>query len=244
LAKKEVALQKEREAFKAERAQFEVERAKFAEAGKKFQGFEELKAKDPIAAMKLAGFTDTEVFNFYANAEANKKAAESPEAKAVAAAEAKIKEFEERQTKAAQDAKAAQDTQTITQFKGKISQTVAADKDKYEFCNFHGPAAEALIYETVEAVFKESGDVLTPAEASDLVEKYYEDQAKAQLTLKKLGVKAPEAPAKPEPSAPAPSKTLTNRVAATGASSIPAKETREQKKERLINEIKTNGLRR
>jgi len=244
LAKKEVALQKEREALKAEREQLASEKTKFAEAGKKYQGFEELKAKDPIAAMKLAGFTDTDIFNFYAKAQEEQKLKDTPEAKATAAAQAEIEKFRKEQSDREAQQKAASDARIIQQFKGRISQTITADKDKFELCNFNGPSAESLIYETVETYFREHNEVLSPTEAAEMVEKYYEDQAKAMSGLKKLGAKPAEPAVEPSTPPPPPSKTLTNRVAPTVASSIPVKETREQKRERLIQNIKEHGLRK
>ncbi len=251
LAKKEAAIQKEREALKAEREANAAEKARYEEVGAKYRSFEEMRVKDPIAAMKLAGFTDTDIFNFYAKAQEDAKAKDTPEAKAVAAAEAKIKEFEDRQAKAQEAQRAESDAGVIKRYQSHISRVVTGDKDKFEFCNFNGPVAESLIYDTVVAHFEATkdpktgqGEVLSPQEAAEMVEKYYEDQDKAMSALKKRGGKVETAPPEPPPAIPPASKTLTNKVTPTVASSIPKAETREQKRERLINDIKTNGLRK
>jgi hypothetical protein len=244
LAKKEVALQKQRDELKAKEEAVAKRQAELETIASKFKGFEDLRQKDPIAAMKLAGFSDTDIFNFYAKAQEEQKAKDTPEAKAAAAAQAEIDKFRKEQADREAQQKATADAQTIQQFKTRINQTISKDKEKFELCNFNGPSAEALIYETVEAYYKENNEVLTPLEAAEMVEQYYEDQAKAMAGLKKLGAKPTEPPPAQQTPPPPPSKTLTNKVAPTVSSSIPVRETREQKRERLINEIKTNGLRK
>lgn len=245
LAKKEAKLQKEREALKTERDAMLKSKQQYEDVEKRFRQFEELKAKDPIEAMKLAGFSDSDIFNFYVKAEEAKKTADTPEARGAAAAEGKIKEFEKKQADQAAKEKADSDKVIISRFKAGISKTVVSDKDKYEYCNYNGPLAEELIYNTVEAILQDSGEIISAQEAADLVEKFYEDQDKAMNTLKKRGYKPPQESDSTQEPTPAPSKTLTNRVAPTVASTpIPKKETHEQKKQRLIEQIKQTGIRR
>jgi hypothetical protein len=252
LAKKEAAIQKDREALKAEREAIAAAKAKYDEVEKTYRNFEEMKTKDPIQAMKLAGFSDTDIFNFYAKAQEDAKLKDTPEAKAAdsaaKAAKAVVDEFEKKQSDAQAVAKAKTDAAVINRFKGSISQTITSNKDKYEFCNFHGPAAEVLIYETVEACFKEDRKdnpnalPISAQEAADLVEKYYEDQDKAQAALKKRGGQVAPAPVEEKVANQTTSRTLTNKVGPTVISTIPKKETREEKRERLINNIKEHGL--
>jgi hypothetical protein len=244
LAKKEADLQKLRDAAKAEKAEVAAERAKLEAIAARYKDFETLKAQDPIQAMKLAGFSETDIFNYYAKAQETAKLKDTPEAKAAAAAKAEIDAFKVEQAKAAEVAKAQNDAAIIKRYQSQINRVVTADKDKYEFCNFNGAVAEAQIYETVEAYFKEKGEVLSPTEAADIVEKYYEDQAKAQMSLKKLGVKAPEPEPAQTPGTIPPARTLTNKVTATVASTAPKKETHQEKKDRLIAQIKEHGLRK
>lgn len=247
LAKKESALQKEREAIKAEKASIAEAKAKYEDVGKKFGEFETLRTKDPIAAMKLAGFSDTDIFNFYAKAQEEARLKETPEGKAIAIAQAEVKKLRDEMTTKEQQQKAIQDAAIIKKFQGKISETVTSNKDKYEFCNHYGAVAEQLIFKTIEQVLEDSGEVITPQEAADLVEEYYENLDKSMTTLKKRGYKAPETESAPKEETKAPverSRTLSNKVAPTVASTVSKKETHEQKKERIIQNIRENGLRK
>lgn len=243
-AKQQAAIQKDRDALKAERAKMQEDLTRVEAVRKQWQDFETMKAKDPLGAMKLAGFSDTDIFNFYAKAEEAKKFADTPEAKAQALAKAEIDKFKQEQETKAQADQATNDARVISNFKSQISQAVSSDKDKYEFCNHYGAEAEALIYATVEQVLKDSNEVLTPAEAADMVESFYETRHKTASSLKKI---TPQAAAEPTPEpVPEPTgrKTLSNRVTATVASSAPKKETYAEKRQRLENMIRTQGLRK
>lgn len=244
-AKKEAALQKERETIKAEKASMAAERAKYEDVGKKYKEFETMKEKDPIAAMRHAGFTDTDIFNFYVKAQEDQKLKETPEGKATAAALAEVQKLKDELKTKEDTQKAAQDAATIRRFQGKISNTVTTNKEKYEYCNYYGAEAEQLIFATVEEVLKDTGEVLSPQEASDMVEKFYEDRDKSMGSIKKRSgpVSAAPEPVAPEPAKPM-SKTLTNKVAPTVASSAPKKETQTEKRERLIKQIQEGGLRK
>lgn len=251
-AKKEAKLQREREALATEKKAMLESKAKYDDVEKKFRDFENLRQTDPIAAMKLAGFSDTDIFNVYAKAEQDKKASESPEAKAIAAADARIKEFEEKQAKQAEEAKKATDDATLKRFRSDITKTVTSDKDKYEYCNFNGPYAEDLIYVTMENIVKElKPDESMPSlsEVADMVETYFEEQDKSMNSLKKRGYKPVEVQAEVE-AAPTPitrSKTLSNKIAPTVASTAGAVSKREspaEKKARLVKQIQEHGLRK
>lgn len=245
LAKKEAKLQREREALAAEKKANAEAKAKYDNVEKQFREFEELKKTDPIAAMKHAGFSNEDIFNFYAKTEADKQAALSPEAKAVAAADARIKEFEDRQTKAAQDAKKKQDDTIIGKFKSNISVAITKNKDKYEYCNHYGPQAEQQLYLNIEHHLNTTGELLSIPEALESLESFYEETDKSMNTLKKRGYKAPEP--KEEEVVPPKSKTLSNKVSPTIRSSAAAQqrgENRQEKKQRLMDSIKANGLRK
>lgn len=247
LAKKEAKLQKEREALKAEQKATAEAKVRYETVEKQFREFEELKGKDPIAAMKLAGFSDTDIFNYYANAEKEKAAKDTPEARAAAAAQAEIKKFQDEQSKKEVEAKKASDDAVIKRFKDNISKTITSDKDKYEYCNFNGIFAEDLIYLTVENVLQDTGEVISAQEAADMVESFYEEQDKAMNSLKKRGIKPKEEvlPVQEVAPTPAKSKTLSNKVAPTVASTVITKrETPAEKKARLVEQIKQYGLRK
>lgn len=249
LAKKEKDLQRER-------AQLKVEKEKVDSINKQYQEYLELKKTDPIAALKNLGFTETDVFNYMS---ANAPVELTPEQRAAqaaeAAADAKIKSFEEAQTKRDKEAQNKLDQSVIQGYRNSVKQAIKADPAKFEYCAYNGSVAEELIYETVLQIVQASHgkDVPTPAEAAAMVEEYYEEQDRLMMTLKKRQPKAAPAPlpqkqpertrtVSPPAQAPAlPPRTLNGRATATVASTTKMTETFAQKKERLIERLK-NGV--
>ena len=242
LAKKEAELRRRQDELKAERE-------KVTPILKKYEEFESLKKNDPIAAMKMLGFSETDIFNYMAQ---NAPEELTPEQKAAAAAEsaaeAKIKAFEDAQSKKELERQKVADQQVIQAYRGEVSKLLKSKAEDFEYCNFQGAAAEELIYETVLAIAKESNgqDVPTPLEAARMVEEYYEEQDKAMSKLKKRQPANPALP--PEPVKPERSRTLANmnktipaRATATVASvKTTENESRSAKRERLIEKLR-NG---
>jgi len=245
LAKKEAALTKEREAFKSQQKAHAEELEKLKSVHKKLQDFEELKSKDKLGALKLAGFTDNDIIEMFAQQEDNS----TPEEKAAKAAQNEIQKFRDEQTKQQREAQEKRNSDTISQFRNDITKTISASPEKYELCNYNGSLAEELIYETVASVLEDSKELISVQEAADLVEQYYEDTYKSMSNLKKLRpseavAAAKEAisnsePLKPEVSPRPASKTLSNKTAASVASTttVPRNETPDQKKSRLVKKF-------
>jgi hypothetical protein len=250
LAKKEAELVKQRETFKKEQEEIKAEREKMREIHKKLQDFEELKAKDKLAALRLAGFTDNDIFEMFAQQEDTR----SPEEKAAQAAQTEINKFKDEQKKAQDEAQQARNTQVINNFKKDITVAISSDKDKYEYCNHFGPEAEDLIYETVTKILSDEGELITIQEAADMIESFYENQDKSMATLKKRQPKV-EAPAtEVQPAATAPevkqvqapvrpaSKTLSSKTTATVASTtVTRRETPAEKRARLVAKLSNLG---
>lgn len=265
LAKKEAQLVKEREETKRDREAIAAEKAKLKAIQEKFARFEEKRKTDGIAALKELDYTEADFFNWAA---AQEKPEPTPEEKiaqaAEAAAEARIKKFEEEQQAKLAKEQAERDQSLITSFKSDISSALEASKEKLEYCAYYGPLAEELAYEfVVEAVRQSQGkDCPTAQEALEAVEAYYEEQDKAMSSIKKRSPqqqptpepeatgKAPErsrtvTPGYPKEEQPKPtinkSRTLSNAATATVASTRPRVETREQKRERLMEYLR-NGM--
>lgn len=251
LAKKEAQIVREREEIKRERALVLKDRENMTEAIAKITEFQALKDKDKIAAIKSLGFDDTDIINYFAEVSSKK---EDPVELARKAAEEVTSKFEREQKERADGERKQREDATLTKFRLDINQHIASDKDNYEFCNYYGKIAEDLIYDTVsEALMLDlktnpNAEPMSLKEAIDLVEKYYEDQDKALGKLKKRSKSAEPAVAPPEaaparaPSAPThPPRTLTSRVAQTVASTVNRVETKEQKRERLIQQLGSMG---
>lgn len=241
LARKETEIVKQREAMKTREAELKAmeERLKPIEA--KWKEFEDLKAKDQVAAMKMAGFSDTDLINFLAAHEDKS----TPEEKAAKAAQSEIQKFKDEQAKIAKDNADKQNTQVIDRFKKDITAFVASDKDKYEYLNHHGALAEELIFEYVSQVHEDSNEIISLQEAADAIEAFYEESDQAMSSLKKRQPKVEVVETKDEPLkaevSPRPSKTLSNRTVASAAATIPRNETPSQKRERLIEKLRNGG---
>ncbi len=243
LAKKEAELVRSREAFKKEQTQFMTDKQKVAEIQRQLSNFNELKTKDPVAALKQMGFSETDLFNYMANQEAQL----TPEERAASAAQAEIKKFTDAQAKKEADAQNQRNTNALNNFRQDITKVVAADPVKYEYCAFNGALAEQLIYDTVSACLQEDLKTnpkalpISTREAAEMVEQYYEDQDKEMSNLKKRQPRqdaAPvDAPLKPQVSPrPSPPRTLNGKTSATVSSTVPVPRTEspDAKKARLV----------
>lgn len=266
LAKKEAArLQKEKEweAKKAkEYAELEDSKGKIKDFYEKAKTFEEKRAQGQLVeAFKAVGLTDTEIFNMLVEIGEGKKPP-TPEEIARTAAQEELAKFEEKQTKAAEEARKAKEQTLVSQYTTQISNAISKNPEKYEYANYYGEAAKELAMEFATANAKMNDELLSPEEIAQAVEEYYEEQDKLMAAaikkrnppqtgaeqkveaadrnfVKKVERTRTLAPQAGQP-LPPPMKTLTNKIAATAASTITRKETFEQKKERLIASLK-NG---
>lgn len=217
LLKKEIRLVKEQEALKAERADWQRKVADAEKLLERDRLFDETKKTDTVAALKMLGFNDTEIFNAVAASAPSEK---TPEEVARLAAQEEIKKENDRRAQLDKEADAKKNENVIKQFKGSITQTIDKNADKYEYCKFYGAEAEELIYETVAEVLKTDKKLISVNEAADLVEAHYEEAAKAMDGLKKRKPAEPavEVAAKPTkettlvPQVNPRPKTLTNQA--------------------------------
>lgn len=243
LIKKEVSLVKDREALKKKETEWQqkVEQAEKLLARDK--EYDETKKTDKIKALKMLGWDDNDIFEALAESAPREK---TPEELARAAAQDEIKKENDRRAAESKDAESKRNADLIKGLQVKISTVVDKNPDKYEFCKFNGKIAEDLIYSTIEEVVKSEGKLLTAEEAADLVEGYYEEQAKLMDGLKKRKPVAPAEPAqveqvaevKAQPQQAGKPKTLTNNVRPTATASAPKKETAEQKRARLEDALR------
>jgi hypothetical protein len=260
LAKKEAALQKERELFKKEREDFQKEIETYKPTSEKFRKFEETRSKDPIEALKSLGFTDTEIMNYLTQEDST-----TPEQRAAKAAQSEIQKFRDEQVKAAKELQESSNKSLLADLRLDITKHVASDPTKYEYCNHYGAIADDLIYSTIEAVLAEqlteakklgidprTIEVITTLEATEMVEEYYEKEDQAMSQLKKRGHKEtpvteiaskPDAPLRAEvsPGMPPKSKTLTSKAVASSGATVPRNETPSEKRERLMEKLRNIG---
>jgi len=244
LAAREEKLQRAAQEYKSEQQKLYEEKEKLKSVQSQISEFEKLRETDPVAALKVLGFTDAQIANALIP---EPKEAPTPEEIARKAAQEQLEAYKKEQQEIAAKAEAEKNTRLIGEFKQQIGKFVEKDAEKYEFCNHYGPVAQEAIYETVLEFIKQDPN-LTPIdamrEAVEALEAYYESEDEALMNLRKRQAKitktaapAPE-PAKPvqrsrTPQAAKPVPTLTNKATATVASTAPVKESREQKRARL-----------
>lgn len=259
LARRETDLVKRQQLAKQEREAFEKERETFRPIADQYKQYQEMKVKDPVAALKLMGFSETDIINYLANESKPEPTAEERAVKAATeATEARIQAYEEAQAKKQSDEQKARDATTIQGFKSQIGGLIKADPIKFEYCAHYGPAAEELAYEFTKAVVLESKgtEIITAQEAIEMVEEYYEEQDKAMSALKKRQPKETPAVAPPdtaertrtvtpgfpgEKQPPAPitrSRELSNGSTSPNSLRGRAGETRAEKKERLAEMLR------
>lgn len=253
-ARQEAERVRKMEALNKERAEFDAEKKQAQEALKIARQFEETRKSDPVAALKLIGFTEAEIINWMAAQETEELTPDQVAKKtAQEIIDAKFKERDELEAKRQKEIAVQRDNQIISGFRSDISKVIESDKTKYEYCAWHGPAAEELIYETVFEIVKQSKgtEIITAEEAAQMVENYYEEQDKAMSKLKKrIPVQAapPAPPKQPERTRtvtpPRSSRTLTNQATVTSASVAKAStrfESKSEKRERLIEALRSGA---
>lgn len=260
-AKKESKLQQEREALKKERESYLKDKEESDAIRNRQKQFEETKQRDPIAALKLLGYSETEIFNGLAEQEQGAKELSPVEAARQAASEEVQKIREELATEKATLEKERND-RLISNLKADIGSTIQKEADKFEYCNFEGESAHEQIYEIIVDELRETGKLLSPSEAAEIAEELYEARDKAMMGIKKRqpagnkpepesAVTTPEAPSsvkqgippKANVASPAKPRTLTNQVTSTIAST--AAKTRESsaaKRQRLEEALRRGSL--
>src|SRR5450631_3935233 len=69
LAKKETELVRQRQELKREQQALAAEKERLAGPAKQYQEYQDAKTKDPVAAMKMLGFSEQDIFNYMAQNE-------------------------------------------------------------------------------------------------------------------------------------------------------------------------------
>lgn len=247
VAKKEAKVVARELELKKRAAEYEEKEVKLKEYMQKIEAFEAKRKENPVEALKDIGFTDTEIFNYLA---AQEKKEPTPDEIAKKAAADEINKFKEEQKEIAAKADKERQQALVTEYTTKIGSAIKANPDKYEYANYYGKVAEELALEFATECAKQGQELPTPDEVAQAVEEYYEEQDKAMSALKKRQPKVEPKPVVEGKVGPErtrtvtppqqQSKTLTNKVAATAASTVTRRETHEQKKARLIEAVK-NG---
>lgn len=246
LAKKEAKIVARDLEIKKREAELKEIEAKYKATIDEVENFKTKRKSNPIEALKEIGFTETEIVNYIA-AQENKEPTTEEIAKKIAAEE--LDNYKKEQAEIAAKAEKAKNEATIKEYRADIVAAIKSDPEKYEFSNFYAAESEDLGYRLALEYARLGEEPPTPKQIAESVEWYYEQKdkemtekiKKRQLVQKTSDLPVKEEPLKPRVNPqPTPSKTLTNKVAATTASTMVRRETFEQKKQRLIESLK-NG---
>lgn len=266
LARREAKLVQDRERIKKEQEEFAPVKTKAEQLAQRLERFEQLKDTDAIGALEALGYSETQIFNILSTQAEKEKANETltPEEKATRAAQKVIDDHKaeiarENETKVAQSNAAA-----INRLKGNITSHLETNKDLLPYCEFNGALAEDLVFSTIAQVLRDTteydaenritkpGELISVDEAYQMVEGFYKEEDEAMT--KKIKVrggtkqeeplepttKTKEEPLKPQVNPGMPGKTLAGTKVNT-TTTIPRRETSEQKRDRLISKLRAGG---
>lgn len=239
LAKKQKEILRQRESVKLKEQALLEREAKLREIEDRISKFESL--SDPLEALKLKGWSYKDVTDFVLN---NNKPTPEQQIKSV---EQQMRDWmskqEDAQKKAAEEAtsraKAEMDA-VVTNFKGEIAEFLDAHKDTYELTSLY--QQQELVFSTVQAHFDQTGKVMSIKEASELVEKYLEEQVEQSLKTKKLQSRlAPRAAEGSKPEGKAGATTLTNQMSSSAPSMVSPRIENDRMK-RALAALESGGL--
>jgi hypothetical protein len=229
LSKRETLLVKRDRELKAREASLQEKESKYSNYDKLEADRKKEVALNPLKALEYYGLTYKDLTEFVLNGETP-----TPDSQ-VKVLETRLSEFEkraeeERKAKEEADKKSVESEHeaTLKQFRESCESFVKENSETYELINLYG--GTPVVIATIEQYFADSmdpetkvGKVLSFKEACDLVEKYYEDEAKKLERTKKFAKASPE-PKKDSPQdPPAPSRTLNNNMSSSAPSLLPAK---------------------
>lgn len=266
LAKKEAEIVRLRQEVNKERDSIASEKERLKPLFEKYQKFEETRSKDPVEALKIMGFSETDLINFMAGQEKPELTDAEKSAKIAAqTADDRIKAFRDEQDANAKKAQEDADAKTVANFKGGLSTSIQTDKETLQWCAYMGEKAVDLAYDFIledlkENEGKEGHQMMSVKDALASVEAFFEEEdQKATAAIPKRqpnpepAAITEEPMAKPErtktllpsdkPTPPKPvitkTRTLTNAATVTAASGAPRRqETRDEKKERLAEMLR------
>lgn len=226
--RREKALVKQMELAKAKEAEL-------TERESKVKSMEMLRteaSRNPIKALAELGITYKQITDYVLGGE---KVTPDMEVRSVRQEfEDYKRQQEEKEKKAVEQAllRQQQDAQRIEEeFQEEISDYLTSNAETYELINLN--QAKPIVYQKIREHFQETKRILGIKEASDLVEKYLEDQVQKNLETKKWKAKS-GALAKPKPTEIPPkdsanqTRTLTNNMTSSAPSFLPAKTEQER----------------
>ncbi len=214
LAKKERALQRQM-------AELKAQQSKVSE----YEAARKAAAQNPVKALEALGLTYEQLTQFLLNG--NKP---TPELE-IASVKQEIERLrnetalkEKAAREAQEQAARAEYQRTLSEFNAEINDYVKSNADKYELTAMY--QGESIVQATIEQHFNNTKKILSIQEATELVEKYFEEQVAAAQKTKKFQAKSqPKEGGQPkgEQAAKTSSPTLANELTSSAPSLLPAK---------------------
>lgn len=221
LARQQRAIRKQQQELQAERERLKQE----AEAYKKdYVPVSKLK-EDPLSVLIEQGLTHEQIMELaLSQQDPNSQLARQFDSK-IRSVEEKLSAYEKQQ----QEKQEREYQQAVDRVRNEVTDIVDASTE-YELIKAN--EAQEAVVSLIEETFKESGKLLTAADAAKQVEDYLLEQAEKLAKLEKVKARlnpAPETATQQAPAAKAqPQKTLTHALTATPSKPLTAKERRER----------------
>lgn len=218
LAKREQGIVRRQQEMKALEQQLGERESRI----KKYEELEKQKP-DPLKLLETHGYSYKDVTDYILN---DQKPTPDLEIKSIKHEfESFKKSQEEQRQKELEDMRARQKLEyerTVEEFKEQVLNFVSSKPEEYELINLY--EAGQLVFDTIEEHFHKTQKVLSSKEASDLVEKYLEDQLERTTKAKKFQARfAPKAESPKGDVKPDASMTLSNSMSSSSPSLLPAK---------------------
>lgn len=257
IIKKETELFKEKERIKKEREDMSAKAKEYESVISRIKAFEDTAKTSKVDALKMLGWTDTDIINLMAT----DKAAPTAEEIAGRIAEEKVKGLRDELSEKDKASAKARDEQLVNNFRTELGQTLKTDAAKYKFAAHEGKEAELQAWAIINENLKLNNELMTISEALEMTNELYKAKYESG---RKLFEDIPASAVEPAPqtieqpargansgrppvsNSPARPRTLTNSLAPTSAaaSNSQARETPEQKRQKLADRLRAGGLKR
>ena len=232
LAKKERALQKQA-------AELKAQQVKVAE----YEQVRQQAASNPIKLLESLGLSYEQITQFMLNGQ---RPTPELEIQSVKQQLEQLKQDqvakEEAAKKSEQERARTEYQRTLSEFSQEVTDYVKANAEKYELTSMY--QGESIVQATIEQHYNQTKKIMSIEQASDLVEKYFEDQVTAAQQTKKFQAKQTPKEGTSQPKRESVSKqttpTISNELTSSAPSLLPAK-TEQDRLQRAMAALSQNG---
>ena len=248
LANKEKRIFKERQAIAAEKAAFEAEKAQLAREREEIQNFRsrrEQYRQNPSLALEDTGLTYQQLTEFYLN---DGKLTPDQQVRQVQEDLQRLREEQIEREKLEQKNRLEQQAQIVKEaehaYAEDIGDAVKSNPERFEMIDLY--EAHDLVFEVAEEWHAKHGQILTPEQACEKVEKYLREKAKKVAQAKALRPSQSDAApnlsaARPNRPTPAPTRTLSNNLTPTSPTLMSSPRVEQDRMARALAALERGG---